>query len=232
MTADVQGVLPAPPQAVAFDVNETLTDLSALGGLFDGFGLGENALAWWFAALLRDGLALAAAGDAGSFPDLAVVALEEVFAACGREVPAGAAEDLLQAFREVPVHPDVAPALKRLAEAGVPAFALTNGGVAAAELILERAGVRFMFADVLSVDAVAHWKPRPEPYEYAAQVAGVPRSRLAMVAVHPWDLHGAAAAGLVTGWARRGRRSFPPVFRRPTVEAADLVGVIELLLGL
>ncbi|WP_249011772.1 haloacid dehalogenase type II [Conexibacter sp. DBS9H8] len=232
MTASGPRATPVRPQAVVFDVNETLTDLSALRSLFTGLGLGEPALPWWFAVLLRDGMALAAAGDSGRFPDLAAAALEEVCAACGQGVPTGAIEKLLRAFAEVPVHADVAPALERLAQAGVPAVALTNGGLPGAERILERAGVRSHFAEVLSVDAVGHWKPRPEPYHHAARVAGVPPRRLAMVAVHPWDLHGAAAAGLVTGWVRRGRGPYPPVFTPPTVEASGLDGVVEALLDL
>ncbi len=49
----------ARPRAVAFDVNETLTDLAPLAEVFERLGVGKDALAWWFAALVRDGFALA-----------------------------------------------------------------------------------------------------------------------------------------------------------------------------
>ncbi len=220
------------PAAVVFDVNETLTDLSGLSSVFDDFGLGPMALSWWFAVVLRDGMALAAAGGAASFPELAVTALHELFEAHGRAVPEEAADRLLAGFGQLPLHPDVIPALELLREAQVPAFALTNGAAAPAARILGRAGARSLFADVISVDVVGHWKPRPEPYTHAAQTVGVEPERLAMVAVHPWDLNGAASVGLLTGWVRRGQRSFPPVFTNPTVQAERLDELVAALLEL
>lgn len=220
------------PLAVAFDVNETLTDLSPVAEVFAGVGLGAHSLQWWFAALLRDGMALAASGGSAAFADLAVVALDEVAAASGSDLPEGAADQVMAAMGRVPLRPDVAPALDRLAAAEVPAYALTNGGAAFAGRLLGAGGVSDRLAGVLSVEAVGHWKPRPEPYRYAAEAAGVPPERLALVAVHPWDTHGAATAGLLTGWVDRSGRAYPAIFAAPTVTATDLVGVVEGLLAL
>ena len=212
-----------------FDVNETLTDLAPLMGVFEEIGLG-GALRWWFAVLLRDGFALAASGDAATFGDLAKAALDEVAAQSGRSLSDTAGPQVLEAFGRVPVHPDVSPALGRLKSAGVAAFALTTGSAPPARRILAAGGVEDLFTDVLSVDEVGHWKPRPEPYRYAAEVAGVPVDRVALVAVHPWDLHGAACAGLTTGWVNRDGRQYPAVFRAPSVQSTDLEGVVERLL--
>ncbi len=220
------------PEVVVFDVNETLTDLTALHDVFNRFGLGDNALAWWFSALLRDGFALAATGDAAPFGELAAIALDEVAAVSGRVLPEGASADLIEAFGRLPLYPDVAPALDRLRAAEVPAYALTNGSADLARTILKSAGVLDAFVEVLSVDEVNHWKPRPEPYRSLARVAMTPSDRVMMIAVHPWDLHGAACVGLMTGWVNRSDRPFPRVFRRPTVESTDLDGVVERLLAL
>ena len=220
------------PCAVAFDVNETLFDLSALHPCFEELGLPRHALDWWFAVLLRDGIALAAAGDHVTFPALATTALAEVAWAAGCPVPPDATTGLLEAFAELPAHRDVPVAFRRLRDVGIPIVALTNGAAPVTSGLLERAGLISLVSRVLSVDAVGHWKPRPEPYRYAASELGVVPERLAMVAVHPWDLHGAAAAGLVTGWANRTGRAYPSIFRRPHVEAPTLDGVVEGLLGL
>lgn len=220
------------PRAVVFDVNETLTDLTPLEEVFSRLGLGDTLLSWWFAVLLRDGFALTAAGDAAAFGELIVAALDEVAAASGRNLPDRAGAEVVDAFGRLPLHPDVEPALERLRSAGVPAFALTNGSARPARRILEAAGVVDLFADVLSVDEVGHWKPRPEPYHYAAQVAGVSPVQVALVAVHPWDIHGAACAGLMTGWVNRVGRPFPAAFREPLVQSRDLDGVVVRLLAL
>ncbi len=217
--------------AVAFDVNETLTDLSALRGLFSTLGFDRTALDWWFAVLLRDGMALAAAGDHGGFAQLAGAALQEIAAAQALPLPPDAVDALLAAFPELPLHADVRPALQALRRAGIPALALTNGGAAVAEQIMRHGGVRELFTDVLSVDAVQRWKPSREPYEHAARLARLPVERVALVAVHPWDINGAAAAGMPTGWVNRGRVAYPAPFRPPTVQARSLDDVVAALLS-
>lgn len=220
------------PRAVAFDVNETLFDLSGLRSSFDRLGFPAHGLDWWFALLLRDGLALAAAGDSAPFPSLAAVSLDEVFATLGHPTPPGAVEAVLAAFGKLPAHGDVVPAFERLKDAGMPVLALTNGGADSTAGLIEAAGLSSLVSRVLSVESVGHWKPRAEPYQWAASKVGVEPTRLAMVAVHPWDLHGAAKAGLVTGWANRNRRVFPTVFAHPHVQAPSLDGVVERLLAL
>ncbi len=220
------------PEAVVFDVNETLTDLAPLEQVFAALGLGSTALRWWFAVLLRDGFALTATGDRAAFGDLALAALDEVAAASDRVLPGGAGTQVMEAFGRVPVHHDVEAALDRLKSAGVATFALTNGSAPLARRILGAAGVVDRLTDVLSVDVVGHWKPRPEPYWYAAEVAGAAFDHVALVAVHPWDIHGAASAGLMTGWVNRDRRQYPTFYRPPTVQSIDLHGVVERLLAL
>lgn len=220
------------PQAVAFDVNETLFGLEPLRARLTGLGLPEVALEWWFAVTLREGFALAASGDDRPFPEVATAALGEVLAARGLPVPADATEQILSGFAELTPHPDVRPALAALAAAGVPALCLTNGSAEVIGRLVDRHGLADDVAHVLSVAQAGHWKPRPEPYRYAAAVANVPADALALVAVHPWDVHGAVRAGLVGAWANRQGRPFPGIFAAPDVEGRDLVDVVGALLAL
>ena len=219
------------PVGVVFDVNETLVDLSGLARVFTDLGLAPTSLDWWFAALVRDGVALAASGDYGTFAALAADALEEVMAGSGRPTPAGASETLLAAFAELPLHEDVAPALAALAEANVALFALTNGSATATRALLERAGVSELLS-VHSVEASGLWKPRAEAYHALSDEIALAPGEMAMVAVHPWDLHGASAAGLLTAWPNRRARTYPEVFRAPTLIGTDLVEVATRLLEL
>jgi 2-haloacid dehalogenase len=220
------------PLAVVFDVNETLVDLSSLSPLFDELRLPPHALEWWFATLLRDGFALAATGDIASFGTLAAVALDEILALTGASPSPDAVGAIMGAFAELPMHDDVAPAFERLTEVGIPIIALTNGNADATRGLLERAALTALVSDVYSVNAVAHWKPRLEAYQYVADETGVESSAIAMVAVHPWDLHGAAAAGFTTAWLNRGGRVFPEIFHQPHVHAPNLGDLVERLLAL
>lgn len=220
---------PIRPRAVVFDVNETLVELAGLRVVFDELGLAPHALDWWFATLLRDGFALATTGDIASFASLAAVALDEVMAASDTATPPHALDSLLSAFRELRVHDDVAPALEYLAGAGISVAALTNGSSEVTAGLLDRAGLAHLVREVRSVDVVGLWKPRVEAYHYIAHVLDVEPERLALVAVHPWDLHGAGGAGLVTGWPNRRGRRYPNVFRPPTVSGTTILDVVEQL---
>jgi len=224
-------MLTGRPQAIVFDVNETLVDLSRLRLIFDDLKMPPHSLEWWFATLLRDGMALAASGDYGSFASLAGVALDEIMSACGSGTPPGARARILAQFAELDVHPDVAPAFERLAKVGLPILALTNGSERITRDVLERSALTSFVSHVYSVEAVQLWKPRVEAYRYIADEVGLAPQSLAMVAAHPWDLHGAWSAGFITAWVNRHERVFPDVFHPPDFAAGNLVDLTEHLLG-
>jgi 2-haloacid dehalogenase len=43
-----------------------------------------------------------------------------------------------------------------------------------------------------------------------------------LVAVHPWDIHGAHQAGMRTGWISRQDTPYPDYFSAPGLRAPDL----------
>jgi hypothetical protein len=67
-------VMPAP-EVVVFDVNETLFDLAGLDSRFTDVGLDPTLRPLWFARTLRDGFALAAAGDYRPFREVATATM-------------------------------------------------------------------------------------------------------------------------------------------------------------
>ncbi len=109
---------------------------------------------------------------------------------------------------------------------------LTNGSLTQTEGLLERAGVADLVDRRLSVDDAGRWKPHPDSYRYAADACGVPLERCAMVAVHPWDLHGAATVGMTTGYLDRRGTPWPAVFTSPDVTGSTLGDVARSLLAL
>ena len=219
---------PSRPQAVAFDVVETLVSLEAVGAALDGYEVGPYGLERFFTRMLRDGCALAASGGYRPFRDVADAAL----AAVAPALTAAQRTEVLSAFSRLDAHPDARPALERLGRAGVPTVALSNGAAPTTAALLERNGLDALVSRVISIDEVRTWKPAPAPYRYAADLLGVEPGRLAMVAVHAWDVHGAGRAGLVTGWASRLEGELPAVFDPPDVTGTDLVEVVEGLLAL
>jgi 2-haloacid dehalogenase len=88
------------------------------------------------------------------------------------------------------------------------------------------------FDRLLSVeetDAGGLWKPSPAAYRSAEHALGVPPERLLLVAVHPWDIHGAATAGWRTAWLDRRGEPYPASMRQPDLTAPDLLGLVERL---
>jgi 2-haloacid dehalogenase len=213
---------------VAVDVVETLVSLDGVAAVLDELGVGGRALDRLFTRLLRDGFALAASGAYRPFREVADGAL----AAVAPVLTPGQRAEVLAAFARLDAHPDARPALERLQRAGVPVAALTNGAAATTTALLERAGLDALVDRVISIDEVQTWKPAPAPYRHAADVMGVAPRRVAHVAVHGWDVHGAHRAGLMTGWASRLEGTFPAVFDPPDVTGGDLVEVADRLLAL
>jgi 2-haloacid dehalogenase len=216
------------PSAVTVDVVETLVSLDGVAAVLDELGVGVHALDRLFTRLLRDGFALAASGAFRPFRDVADGAL----AAVAPVLTARQRAEVLAAFARLDAHPDALPALERLRRAGVPVATLTNGAAATVTALLQRAGFDALVDRVITIDEVQTWKPAPAPYRHAADVMGVAPGRLAHVAVHGWDVHGAHRAGLVTGWASRLEGTFPAVFDPPDVTGADLLEVADGLLAL
>lgn len=219
------------PAVAVFDVNETLSDLSGLGTRLETLGAGPDILPRWFAATLRDGFALTAAGAHANFAAIGIsnlASLLEPIAALAT-TPRQAAERVIGAMGELDLHPDVAPGLRELRDAGVRIVTLSNGDARVAESLLKRAGLRDLVEQCLSADDAGRWKPAGEAYVHAARQCGVEPGELALIAVHPWDIDGAARAGLRTGWLSRDGAPYPPFFLAPQASASDLVALARVL---
>ncbi|MEC5199446.1 2-haloacid dehalogenase [Arthrobacter sp. PL16] len=217
---------------VLFDVNETLSDMGRMTQHFEEIGAPPQLAGLWFASVLRDGFALTAAGQNPSFRDIAAGALRVVLAdqVLNRDGDA-AAEHVLTALQNLPAHPDVHDGVHDLSGAGFDIAALTNGAATTAVGLLERTGLRSSFTAVLSVEDAPRWKPSPEAYAYALSALGREAGDVVLVAVHPWDIDGAARAGLRTAWLNRSGVPYPPVMMRPDHEVSTIAGLPGVLLG-
>ncbi len=211
------------PATLVFDVNETLSDLAGLRRHFAAAGLDPELVPTWFAGVLRDGFALSIAGAVTPFADVARAALRTLPPAPSEE----AVEAVLASFLALDTHPDVVPGIGRLSQTGHRLVTLSNGAAAVAEALLDGAGVRGAFDLVLSVEDAGAWKPDPRAYAYAARRCGLEPGDLMLVAVHPWDIDGAARAGLRTAWLNRDGRRYPDVFAEPEVVATGVADLAE-----
>jgi 2-haloacid dehalogenase len=193
-----------------FDVNETLSDLAPMGTRFAEVGLPPTAAQLWFAALLRDGIGVAAAGGLVRFADAARGVLAPMLPG-----DPDAVQHVMAGFQNLPVHPDVPAGVRALRAAGHRLATLSNGAAQVAAGLLGRAGVRDQFEALLSVEDAGAWKPARAAYLYAADQLGVQPAEATLVAVHPWDIDGAARAGLRTAWINRTGAAYPAHLTSP-----------------
>jgi 2-haloacid dehalogenase len=214
---------------LAFDVNETLLDLAALDERFAGT-FGDAALRpAWFGAMLQLAFVGGLTGRYVDFPTAQRAALRMLARRTGAELTEEDAERIVGGMRRLPPHPDVPGALRRLRDAGVRCFALTNSPLDVAREQLEHAGIAELFDDVLSADEVRQLKPGPRPYGLVAERAGVPIGEVMLVAAHAWDVSGALAAGARAAFVARPGMVPSPIGPQPELVVADIAELAERL---
>jgi 2-haloacid dehalogenase len=217
------------PAVVAFDVIETLMSIEPLRERLTAAGQPPHLLEAWYTRTLRDGMALSATGDYVAFTDVAESALRGLtnYSLSDEQVA-----QIMAGFTELPAFPDAVPAITALTEAGVRVACLTNGSAYLASSFVNRSGLGALVDRVITVGEVFRWKPAGVVYRYAAEVMDVPAERMALVAAHDWDCHGAKRAGLTTGWVSRKSGGFGAPFAPPDVVGEDLTEVAAKLLAL
>jgi 2-haloacid dehalogenase len=217
------------PRAVLVDVFETMLRVDALRFRFVDVGRPEHEWELFFARALRDGMAHTLAGPVHPFAEVARAALHTT---TGHTLSDEAVEHVLAGFRELPPHPDVEPALMALARARIPAYGFTHGTESAACDALDKAGLRTYLRDVFSTERIHSFKPPARVYHWACQRVELPPEKVALVAAHSWDVHGAVRAGLIGGLATRLEGAVPDVVEPPHVAAERMDTVVERLIDL
>jgi 2-haloacid dehalogenase len=208
---------------VAFDVNETLLDTSALDPLFARH-FGDAAVRpVWFSQMLQ--LAFTG-GLTGRYVDFST-AQRAAVAMLGRsrrldlDVEA-VGEEITTAMTRLPAHDDVAPALHALREGGLRVVTLSNSPPGPADRQIENAGLRPALDAVLSAGTIEALKPKPEAYRLVAEWGGAAFGDVWLVAAHGWDVSGALAAGCRAAFVLRPGAVPSPIGPQPEIVAPDL----------
>lgn len=217
-------------EVVVFDVNETLSDMTAMAARFAEVGADPGLAQTWFAGLLRDGFARTITSTSERFATLAREGLYAALAGSALDRALDdAVEHVMSGFEGLDVHPDVPDGIRALRAGGLRLVTLSNGAASVAESLLRRAGLRQECEMLLSVEDAKVWKPAAGAYEYAARQCQVDIASMMLVAVHPWDVDGAARAGMQTAWVDRTGARYPSYFTTPDRTA---VGIDDLAVQL
>jgi len=221
------------PSIIVFDVNETLLDIDTLTPLFTRVFGKQRVLREWFAQLVLYSQTMTLSGLYTPFGELGVGALQMV--ANIRQVTLTDAD--INEFKErmsaLPAHPDAAPALTRLRDAGFRLVTLTNSASSASPTPLEKAGLSQYFEQHFSIETVGKFKPAPDTYQLVADTLAVDTSDLCLVACHLWDTIGAQATGCRGAFLTRPYNAMlnAPNVPVPDLTASDLSTLADLIIS-
>ena len=217
---------------VFFDVNETLIDFSHFEPVLEKIGLSTLDSSLWFARVLQDGFALTLTQKPANFAQIGESVLTNLVQERGLQVSKQQISEVMQELIKLPPHPEVALTMQQLVAQKIVVATLSNGSVAGAEFIFNQLGIRSLISHVLSVQDTSHWKPQLKAYQYGLAQCQTSAAESVLVAVHPWDIHGANQAGLKTVWVNRKDLAYPKYFSSPTATIDNLLALSPVLTSL
>lgn len=215
---------------IAFDVNETLLDLSALDPHFEALFGSPGLRAQWFAQMLQLAFVGGLTGQYVDFTTAQQAALRMLSERHGIVLDDAAIAETVDRMRTLPPHPEVIETLGMLARTSLRLVALTNSTADVAQAQLSHAGVRDLFEAALSADTVRALKPAPAAYRHVAEECGVALSEVRLVAAHAWDVSGALAAGAQAAFVARPGMILSPLGATPDIVGTDLAEVAQLII--
>jgi 2-haloacid dehalogenase len=210
--------------AVVFDLYGTLLAIDAMREHVAAAGA-EDADAFvadWRRKQLEYAFLVTLAQAYRDFDELTALALEHTCAQRRVALSVVARTELVEAWRTMAAFPDAAPALSALAARSIPLAVLTNGTPVSASAALERAGVRALLTDVLSVESVRAYKPDPRVYALATQRFECAPREIVFVSSNAWDAWGAARFGFRVAWCNRARHAAEALLPAPETTLAGL----------
>jgi 2-haloacid dehalogenase len=155
-------------------------------------------------------------------------ALDHALAAHGI-ADALARAQLMQAVLQAPLFADVAPALAALAQPRRKLALLTNAAPVMAVAQVKAGGIYAAFDALISAEAAGTRKLLAASYALVGERFGVAPREVLFVTAHPWDVAGAAQAGLAAVWLNRA--GAPPEYdwARPRAVIGTLADLPALL---
>jgi 2-haloacid dehalogenase len=135
---------------------------------------------------------------------------------------------LLDAYLTLDAYPDARAALHELKTQGCKSAILSNGTPHMLDSAIEAAGLGQDLDQVLSVDIIRMYKPRPEVYQLATEAFHVAPGEVTFISSNHWDVMGATAFGFRAVWVNRSGLPDEYVDLSPTTKLADLNRLVAL----
>lgn len=219
------------PEALAFDMYGTLVDPLRIWTRLERY-LPDEAVRIaevWRQKQLEYSFRLTAMGEYEDFQQLTRKALDYALAASGRELDDGQKDALMAQYDDLDRFPDVEPGLARLRERGHRMVVFSNGAPQMLRPLMAAAGLDAYLEGFVSVDEVRAFKPAPQTYRLVGERLGRPLDEIRLISSNPFDVIGAAAAGMQVAWIDRSGGLFDTLRPRPRTVVGSLTGLADAL---
>jgi 2-haloacid dehalogenase len=230
---------PAPPSAagprrdvLVFDLYGTLVDPLAISAELERVLPPDDArllARTWRAKQLEYSFRLTVMQRYQDFGWVTERSLEFALLECGLDMSSTERAEALARYDALEPFPDVIPGLEMLATMGHETALLSNGSPSMLSACLGNSGLRAHLPQVISVDTVRAFKPHPAVYRSAARALNRPVGETRLVSCNPFDVNGAAAAGMRTAWINRSGGPFDTIGAQPDVTVASLTELASVL---
>jgi 2-haloacid dehalogenase len=216
-------------KALVFDAYGTLFDVhSVVARLEELFpGRGQEVSRIWRTKQLEYTWLLSLMGGYEDFWEVTARSLAFACRALHLDCPPARQAHLLDAYLRLEAFPEVPRALMGLT--AYPLAILSNGSPRMLDGVVENAGLKGTFTQVLSVDAVKIYKPSPRVYALASQRLGLEAGAIGFVSANSWDIHGAGAFGFRTVWLNRTDQPGDELGFPPDITVQSLTDLAKLL---
>jgi 2-haloacid dehalogenase len=132
---------------------------------------------------------------------------------------------LLDAYLTLDAFPDARAGLAALKARGARTAILSNGSPRMLAAAVDAARIGDHLDEVLSVDAIRIYKPRPEVYALVTGAFKVAPRDVAFVSSNRWDVMGAVSFGFRAVWVNRARMPEEYADHAPVHVIADLASL-------
>ena len=221
------------PEALAFDVYGTLVDPIGISKQLEEY-LSDEALRVaevWRQKQLEYTFRITCMERYEDFERVTRKALDYALAATAQELAPEQRDALMARYDDLERFADVEPGLQRLKGAGYTMVVFSNGAPRMLKAVIDAAGLRPYFQRLVSVDEVKAYKPSPKTYRHVARRLGLPIGEIRLVSSNPFDVIGAAAAGMRAAWVDRSGGPFDTLGSPPEIVVGSLTELAEALGG-
>ncbi|MEK4035457.1 haloacid dehalogenase type II [Methylocystis sp. IM3] len=156
----------------------------------------------WRAKQLEYTWVLNSLGRYEPFDLLTARALDFALEALGLGANRSVRDELLQAYTQLAIFPDVLPALERLKTADHKVVIFSNAPLRMLDASLAFSNIDHMIDEVISVEQALAFKPDRRAYALLNRWRGDPKGPV-FYSSNRWDIAGASSVGLRTIWINR-----------------------------